>query len=141
MKDILINNVGNGTTGRLYNRFRYLRKLDRDTKMKQNYRNSNGATTDETRTNVISHSIDDLLFLKTVVVSANTMDEIRQRLVVTRERRDEMVKHDTIDYLEHFPYKTVSIRYRNIHKVSSKKINYLYMKKKTNKHRKQEIYR
>lgn len=103
MKDILINNSGNGTTGRLYNRFRYLRKLDRDTKMKQNNPNSSDATTDETRTNAISHSIDDLLFLKTVVVSANTMDEIRQRLVVTRERRDEMIKHDTIDYFEHFP--------------------------------------
>lgn len=100
----MINNSGNGTTGRLYNRFRYLRKLDRDVQMKQNTPNSSGATTNETRTNTISHSIDDLLFLKTVVVSANTIDGIRQRLEMTRKKRDEMVKEDTIDYLEHFPF-------------------------------------
>lgn len=105
MKDILINNSGNGTTGRLYNRFRYLRKLDRDAKTKENNPSPSDATTaDETTADTISHLIDDLLFLKTVVVSPNTIDEIRQKLMITRDKRDEMVKEDTIDYLEHFPF-------------------------------------
>lgn len=108
LKDILINHTGNGTTGRLYNRFRYLRKLDRVEKSKQteqiNTSSSDTQITNAETARINAAPVEDLLYLKTAVVSPNTMDEIRQKLITTREKRDEMVKDDSLDYLEHFPF-------------------------------------
>lgn len=91
----MINTTDKGTSGRLYNRFRYLRKLDRDNKAK------------EPPTPIAyapKYTMDDMLYLKTVVVSDSNVDEIRNMLRITRIGRDELVKNDSIDFLEHFPF-------------------------------------
>lgn len=46
---------------------------------------------------------DDLLYLKSVVVTSESLPEIRKVLDKTRTVRDEMMKNNTVDYLENFP--------------------------------------
>lgn len=91
----MINITERGTSGRLYNRFRYLRKLDRENKANE----PPAPIVDAPR-----YTMEDMLYLKTVVVSDNNIDEIRNMLRLTCIGRDELVKNDSIDFLEHFPF-------------------------------------
>lgn len=50
------------------------------------------------------HSMDHLLWLKTVVVSDASLEEIRAKLELTRSLRDEMVLKDTAELIQEFPF-------------------------------------
>lgn len=95
IKDILINHTHTGLGGRLHNRLRYLKLLTR------NEKNSNSPPVPQ---NVNpEHSMDHLLWLKTIVVSDANMEEIRTKLELTRTLRDEMVLKDNIELIQEFP--------------------------------------
>lgn len=96
----MINSSNAGTSGRLYNRIRYLRKLHKA----NNTENEESATPQLTQNNDQNYSMDELLYLKSVVINENSMPEILKRLEITRRQRDEMVRSDTIDLMEHFPF-------------------------------------
>lgn len=91
----MINSTEKGSSGRLYNRIRYLRKLDRQT--------TEVEAQPSPVTEAPQYTMDDMLYLKTVVVSDANIDEIRRKLQITRIGRDELIKNDSVDYLEHFP--------------------------------------
>lgn len=101
IQDILINSSNFGTSGRLYNRIRYLRKLN-CAKNSENAETANSSTPFQHEGQ--KYSMDDLLYLKTVVISETNLDEVRKKLEITREHRDELVRKDTIDLMEHFPF-------------------------------------
>lgn len=87
------------TTGRLYNRFRYLRQ-----KSKNSGENNTVATTETQEDQNDEHLMDNLLWLKTVVVSQTNTAEIRKKLDVTRRLRDDMVKKDNVELMQEFPF-------------------------------------
>lgn len=64
---------------------------------------SGAANGQETANAVQENFVNDLLYLKNVVVSNENLDEVRKILEKTRKIRDEMIKDDTVDYLENFP--------------------------------------
>lgn len=94
MKDVLINYTNTGMGGRLYNRLRYLKSV---TKNELNLNpppvlpNANP-----------QHSMNDLLWLKTVVVADVDIEEIRAKLEATRLLRDEMVLRDGVELIQEF---------------------------------------
>lgn len=103
----MFHSTQKGSAGRLYNGFRYLRKLDRDQKAKLQLND----VSDVSQTNdangleqLPENYTDDLLYLKTVVVSNENLDDIRRVMAKTRNVRDEMMKDGAIDYLENFPF-------------------------------------
>lgn len=99
IQDILVNTSSNGTSGRLYNRFRYLRQRAKTTENAEV-----DSIMENSQHESQQYSMDDLLYLKTVVVSIANMAEIRKRLEKTRQQRDEMVRNETHDLMEHFPF-------------------------------------
>lgn len=95
-----------GPGGRLYNRFRYLRTVEK-LRMQSNgapalpqtdYVAESGQNDDVTG-DLKEKYKDDLLYLKTVVVTSENLADIRKILGKTRIVRDEMMR----DYLENFP--------------------------------------
>lgn len=94
----MINTTEKGSSGRLYNRIRYLRKLENQKKLLEN--NNQPIVTQATP----QYTMDDLLFLKNVIVTKQNMIEIQQKLEITRQKRDEMVRLDSVDFLENFPF-------------------------------------
>lgn len=51
-----------------------------------------------------SYQMDDLLFLKTVVVNKKNMPEIHEKLRKTLERRRELLNTEKVNMLENFPF-------------------------------------
>lgn len=98
IKDLLINTSEAGTTGRLYNRFRYLRKIDKG--KNPDTQPLPALPPDEHPT----HSLDDLLYLKTAVISNSNIVEVRKKLEKTRTLRDELVRAAETDLMEQFPF-------------------------------------
>lgn len=115
----------NGGSGFLYNRLRYLRRKDRDQCKKkpqtvngpeelesteenenQNVSDSNPSEFDSNDDHVTqqSYQMDDLLFLKTIVVNEDNLPEIRKMLRKTLSRRQELLNSEKVNLLEHFPF-------------------------------------
>lgn len=82
----------------MYNRFRYLRRLDKAKNPKIPTLQS--PPVDEQT----EYTLDDLLYLKSTVVSETNIAEIHKRLQRTRQQRDELVRNEATDLLEHFPF-------------------------------------
>lgn len=95
IKDILINSTNTGLGGRLYCRLRYLKLLTRSEK--------NPTPQPEPQNVNSQHSMDALLWLKTIVVSDTNVEEIRAKLELTRSLRDEMVLNDSVELIQEFP--------------------------------------
>lgn len=98
MQDVLINTSALGSGGRLYNRFRYLRNKDKKTSSPVNGELQSSVNEQP------EFSPDDLLYLKTTLISDSNIGEVRKRLEKTRKKRDEMVKDEETDLLEQFPF-------------------------------------
>lgn len=94
----MINITENGKAGRLYNRFRYLRTLENRKNIAANQNQISQHSEEQ------QYSMEDMLYLKTVVVSADTIDEIRKKLESTRQQRDALVKNVEIDLMIKFPF-------------------------------------
>lgn len=94
MKDILINCTNTGLGGRLYNRLRYMKSI------KRNEKNLNSTPVPQDVNS--QHSMNDLLWLKTVVVADVDITEIRAKLEATRSIRDEMVLRNDIELIQEF---------------------------------------
>lgn len=101
IQDVLINSSASGTSGRLYNRIRYLRKIHNS---KNAVNGGTGVSLPTPQDVDRPYSMNDLLYLKTVVVSENSMAEIQKKLEVTRHQRDELVRSNKVDFMEHFPF-------------------------------------
>lgn len=116
-------NKFNGGGGYLYNRLRYLRKKEKD-KRKNNLQtvseidesvstadfdnqivvsSSQDTMNNDTATSE-SYQMDDLLFLKTIIVNEQNMPKIHEKLRETLERRRELLNTENVDMLEHFPF-------------------------------------
>lgn len=123
-QDLLINKA-NGGGGYLYNRLRYLRKMEKEkskpTKQKNHSPKNNeteGAApsldagnrivVDSNQTsdnsNPTPHQVDDLLWLKTIVVNEQNMPEIHEKLRKTFERRRSLLNSENVNMLENFPF-------------------------------------
>lgn len=87
-----------GTNGRLYNRFRYLRQKSK------NIGNENTVPTQTQEDRAVEYAMNDLLWLKTVVISSTNIAEIRRKLDMTRQLRDEIVQKDTVELMQEFPF-------------------------------------
>lgn len=96
IKDVLIHGSSRGTTGRLYNRIRYLKKRAQELQ--------GPADVALPQVESSQHSMDHLLWLKTVVVSDDNVSEIQSKLELTRKQRDEMVSKATVELLQEFPF-------------------------------------
>lgn len=96
----MVNSTENGKTGRLYNRFRYLRSLENP----KNAVTQNEILSSSTQDLNEEYSMENMLYLKTVVVSADTIDEIRIKLEATRQQRDALVKNAETDLMIQFPF-------------------------------------
>lgn len=121
-QDLLVNKV-NGGGGYLYNRLRYLRLRTNDKNKKQMQtvnrteessptadidnqivaENSQGVMNNDPVTSD-SYQMDDLLFLKTVVVNKQNMPQIQEKLRKTVERRRELLNTENVNMLENFPF-------------------------------------
>lgn len=118
---MLVNKV-NGGGGFLYNRLRYLRTREK-TQLKKNLQpvdetaesmptieNNQSATEGSqivTNNDDGAHDpyqMDDLLFLKTVIVNEKNMPKIHDKLRKTLERRRELLNTEKVDMLENFPF-------------------------------------
>lgn len=102
----MIHSSKNGSGGRLYNRFRYLRLKERTLTQphEETDRQTNDLANDHEKSDGEQENFDDdLLWLKSVVVTNANLDDVRKILEKTRRVRDEMVKNQSVDYLEHFP--------------------------------------
>lgn len=93
---MLINCTNTGNGGRLYNRIRYLKKLQKNVQ--------NQASSPLSQTVDPELSMNHMLWLKTVVVSDNNIEEIRTKLELTRARRDEIVLNDMVELMQEFPF-------------------------------------
>lgn len=108
----------NGGGGYLYNRIRYLRKKEKD-KSKNDLQTVH--ETEESTSIVdidkqitingiqdvsspVSYQMDDLLFLKTIVVNEQNMAKIHDVLRKTLERRRELLNNGNVNMLENFPF-------------------------------------
>lgn len=97
----MINTSCTGKSGRLYNRFRYLRHIENQkNKNDQVNRSSSVLPQDKSQ----QYSMEDMLFLKTVVISPENVIEVRKRLERTRKQRDELVKNVETDLMINFPF-------------------------------------
>lgn len=113
-------NKYNGGGGYLYNRLRYLRHKERDkckntlqtvneteepTSSAENETvasNSQDAMNNDTETSE-SYQMDDLLFLKTIIVNEGNMPKIFETLRKTLQRRRELLETENVNMLEQFP--------------------------------------
>lgn len=95
-KEILINSTKFGSGGRLYNRLRYLKRLQKD--------DQNSSAPPPPQNVNFQDSSNHLLWLKTVVVSDTNFEEITTKLEMTRAHRDEMVLRDSVELLQEFPF-------------------------------------
>lgn len=121
-QDLLVNKI-NGGGGYLYNRLRYLRLKNKNTN-KNNLETANQTEessptsdfenpiaaesshvemNDEPET-LESYQMDDLLFLKTVVINEQNMAQIQEKLRKTVERRRELLNNGNVNMLENFPF-------------------------------------
>lgn len=97
----MINTSSTGKGGRLYNRFRYLRQLDRQ---KQKNVQENMSPSAPSQNLDSPYSMEDMLYLKTVVISPENIVEVRKRLESTRQQRDMLVKDAETDLMIKFPF-------------------------------------
>lgn len=103
-QDLLIRSSKTGTTGRLYNRIRYLRNATKTNDVAGVDEEPTPSTLQKETEQSNEHSMNDLFWLKTVVVSKTNMKEIEHKLQSTRKIRDEMVRKETIELLQEFPF-------------------------------------
>lgn len=92
----MINKTNSGLGGRLYCRLRYLKSISR------NEKNPDSPQVPENGNP--QHSMNDLLWLKTIVVSNANLEEIRTKLKLTRSLRDEMVLRENVELIQEFPF-------------------------------------
>lgn len=92
----MINHTKSGSGGRLYNRIRFLEKIQRV--------NQNSITPQTPPNENNTYSMNHLLWLKTVVVSDTNIEEIRTKLTLTRAHRDEIVSKDSVELMQEFPF-------------------------------------
>lgn len=93
----MINNTKSGSGGRLYNRIRYMKQITKKSE-------PNAIASPAPRNADFEHSTDNLLWLKTAVVSDNNIKEITTKLELTRAHRDHMVLRDSIELMQEFPF-------------------------------------
>lgn len=109
----------NGGSGFLYNRLRYLRKKEKNQLKKKAQPSEepenivpnvedetvaeNAASTDDGDVTNDPYQMDDLLYLKTVVVHKNNLLEIQDILRKTFDRRRQWLCTDKVNLLENFP--------------------------------------
>lgn len=90
----MINSTSTGLGGRLYNRLRYMKTVERNEKNQDAPPVSQDVDP--------QHSMNELLWLKTVVVADEDIEEIRAKLDSTRLLRDAMVLRDDIELIQEF---------------------------------------
>lgn len=99
----MINTTESGKGGRLYNRFRYLRQKNNESQ--KNKESQEIVTSSASPQNLCQqYTMEDMLYLKTVVVSPDNIAEIRKKLEATRLQRDELVKDPVTDLIIKFPF-------------------------------------
>lgn len=100
----MVHTTNSGKSGRLYNRIRYLRKTHN---MKSNETDEVASASPlpiQEDVQNEQYSMNDLLFLKTVVISETNYAQVLKGLETTRKQRDELVRKETIDLIEQFPF-------------------------------------
>lgn len=94
--------------GYLYNRVRYLRsKMSKESNLDNANRNDIvdviAPGSNEQNDLVSSNVMNDMLKLKTTIISDSNIEEIRLILKRTRRIRMDMIKNQSVDFMENFP--------------------------------------